>query len=73
MPRIRIQYNTKQRVKIKTVHSVSQLSVFIKKCFQNKWKARALMWINNQGELYECGAVWEHEEMGITWYYDQNL
>lgn len=75
MNRIRIQHITKRGVKIKTVYSGRQLVDFIKKCHRNKWIARALVWVSPSGrdELYECGAVWEHEEAGLSWFADNEL
>ncbi len=75
MPRIRIQHNTKRGVKIKTVYTASQLAGFMKKCYKNKWLARAVMWITfkNKKEIYECGAVWSHEKEGLTYFYDNDI
>lgn len=77
MARIRIQHATKRGIKIKTVYSSSQLVDFIKKCHRNGWRARALVWIlfppTGQFEIYECGAVWDHEEAGLSWFADNDM
>jgi hypothetical protein len=75
MSRIRIQHKTRRGVKIKTVYTKSQFADFMKKCFKNKWYARAVTWIRFEGkdELYKCGAVYDHEEAGLGYFYDETI
>lgn len=59
---LKIVYRTAKRCRIKTVYSIAALRDFIKRCYRNKWQARATDGQN------ECAAVFVHEESGLTWY-----